>query len=64
MSTKLAVIMMAVCSALFLYFKAGKRETSLLCRLQAETLPDVIPIMGQIHPFNKIALTSEQIMEL
>ena len=36
-------------------------ETSLLCRLQAQTLPDEAPPVGKIHPFSKIAVTFEPI---
>ena len=32
-------------------------ETSLLLRLQAQTLPDATPPIGKIHPFSKIAVT-------
>ena len=35
------------------------KETSLLCRLQAQTLPDATPPIGQIHPFIKMAITFE-----
>ena len=31
--------------------------TSLLRRLQAQTIPDEAPPVGQIHPFSKIAVT-------
>ena len=31
--------------------------TSLLRRLQAQTLPDEAPPLGKIHPFSKIAVT-------
>ena len=34
-------------------------ETSLLRRLQAQTLPDATPPRGQIHPFSKMAITFE-----
>jgi hypothetical protein len=34
-------------------------KTSLLRRLQAQTLPDEAPPMGKIHPFSKIAITFE-----
>ena len=37
--------------------------TSLLRRLQAQTLPDAIPPIGKIHPFSKIAVTFEPLRE-
>ena len=37
-------------------------ETSLLRRLQEQTLPDEVPPMGKIHPFSKIAVTLEPVM--
>ena len=36
-------------------------KTSLLRRLQAQTLPDEAPPEGKIHPFSKIAITFEPI---
>ena len=36
-------------------------KTSLLRRLQAQTLPDATPRVGKIHPFSKIAVTFEPI---
>jgi hypothetical protein len=38
------------------------QETSLLRRLQAQTLPDEAPPIGKIHPFSKMAITFEQLM--
>ena len=35
------------------------KETSLLCRLQSQTLPDATQPIGKIHPFSKIAGTFE-----
>ena len=37
-------------------------ETSLMRRLQLQTLPDATPPMGKIHPFSKIAVTFEPLM--
>ena len=37
-------------------------KTSLLRRLQEQTLPDEAPPMGKIHPFSKIAVTLEPFM--
>ena len=37
-------------------------ETSLLRRLQEQTLPDEAPPMGKIHPFSKIAVTFDPVM--
>ena len=34
-------------------------ETSLLRRLQEQTLPDEAPLIGKIHPFSKMAVTFE-----
>ena len=36
--------------------------TSLLRRLQAQTLPDAAPPIGKIHPFSKMAATCEAMM--
>ena len=33
------------------------REKSLLCRLQAQTLPNATPPLGKIPPFTEIAVT-------
>ena len=38
-------------------------ETSLLRRLQAQTLPDATPPIGSINQFSKIAVTFEPIMQ-
>ena len=40
----------------------GLLKTSLLRRLQAQTLPDEAPPIGKIHPFTKIAVTFEPLM--
>ena len=37
-------------------------KTSLLRRLQAQTLPDEAPPKGKIHPFSKMAVTFEPLM--
>ena len=37
-------------------------KTSLLRRLQAQTLPDAASPIGKVHPFNKIAVTLEPVM--
>ena len=37
-------------------------ETSLLCRLQAQTLPDATPQIGKISPCTKMAVTFEPVM--
>ena len=39
-------------------------KTSLLRRLQAQTLPDDTPPIGKIHPFSKLAITCEPLMGL
>ena len=31
-------------------------------RLQAQTLPNTAPPIGQVHPFSKMAVTSEPLM--
>ena len=41
--------------------KAVSYETSLLRRLQAQTVPNTAPPMGKIYPFSKIAVTFEPI---
>ena len=38
-------------------------ETSLLRRLQSQTLPLEAPPVGKIHPFSKIAVTFEPDMQ-
>jgi hypothetical protein len=37
-------------------------ETSLLRRLQAQTLPDATPPIVKIHPFSKFAITFKPLM--
>ena len=37
-------------------------KTSLLRRLQAQTLPDATPPIGRIYPFSKMAVTFEPVM--
>ena len=37
-------------------------ETSLLRRLQAQTLPDATSPVGKIYPFTKMAITFEPVM--
>jgi hypothetical protein len=37
-------------------------ETSLLRRLQAQTLQDTTPPVGKIHPFGKIPITFEALI--
>ena len=39
-------------------------ETSLLRRLQAQTLPDATPPIGNIYPFTKMTITFELAMQL
>ena len=39
------------------------RETSLLRRLQAQTLPDAAPPISKTQPFSKMAVTFEPIMQ-
>ena len=39
-------------------------ETSVLRRLQAQTLSDATPSMGKIHLFSKIAITFEPIIQI
>ena len=41
-----------------------KGKTILLLRLQAQTLPDATPPTGKIHPFCKIAVIFEPVMQL
>ena len=38
-------------------------KTSMLRRLQAQTLPDATPPIGKIHPFSKIAVAFKPLME-
>ena len=40
------------------------RKTSLLRRLQAQTLPDVLPPIGKIHLFSEMAVTFEPQMAI
>ena len=37
-------------------------KTSLLSRLQEQSLPDEAPPIGKIHPFSKMAVTFEALM--
>ena len=39
----------------------GSMETSLLSRLQAQTLTDATPPVDKVHPFSKIDVTFEPI---
>ena len=39
-----------------------EEETSLLRRLQAQTLPDATPPIGKIYPFSKMTVTFEPLM--
>ena len=38
-------------------------KISLLCRLQAQTLPNATPPIDEILPFSKTAVTFEPLME-
>ena len=40
-----------------------EKETSLLRRLQAQTLPDAASPIGKVRPFRKIAVTLEPVMQ-
>ena len=42
--------------------RSQSQKTSLLRTLQAQTLPDVTPPIGKIHPFCKMAVTFETLM--
>ena len=44
-------------------FEGLPKETSLLRRLQAQTLPDAASPIGKVHPFSKIAVTFEPVMQ-
>ena len=46
-----------------LRFEKVKKETSLLRRLQAQTLHNEAPPIGKIHQFSKIAITFESVMQ-
>ena len=37
-------------------------ETSLLRRMQAQTLPDATPPIGKLHPVSKMAITFEPLL--
>ena len=41
----------------------SRMETSLLRRLQAQTLPDEAPLIGKIHQFGKIIVTLEPVKQ-
>ena len=45
-----------------LIFSLPSEETSLLRRLQAQTLPNAASPIGKVHPFSKIAVTLEPVM--
>ena len=38
-------------------------ETRLQRRLQSQTLPDATPPIGKSHPFSKMTVTFEQLMD-
>jgi hypothetical protein len=38
-------------------------KTSLLHRLQVQTLPDAASPIGKVHPFSRIAITLEHVMQ-
>ena len=40
----------------------NKKETSLLRRLQAQTLPNANPPIGKINPFSKMTVTFEPLI--
>jgi len=44
-------------------FDSRNPQTSLLRRLQAQTLPDATPPIGKIYPFIKMAVTFEPAMQ-
>ena len=46
----------------FQKLKLVSSRTSLLRRLQAQTLPHATPPIGKIHPFSKIAIAFEPVM--
>ena len=41
----------------FRYENTSNKETSLLRRLQEQTLPHEASLIGRIHPFSKMAVT-------
>ena len=43
---------------------SGAFEHGVLRRRQAQTLCDEAPLMGKIHPFSKIAVSFEPVMQL
>ena len=47
-----------------LYLNQTMFKTSLLRRVQTQTLPDATPPIGKTHPFSKIAITFEPVMRL
>ena len=38
------------------------KKTSLLRRLQSQTLPDATPLKAKVHPLNKMAITCETLV--
>ena len=52
----------AVTSAVDMLPRKGKK-TSLLRRLQAQTLPDAASPIGKVHPFSKIDVFLEPVMQ-
>ena len=50
-------------SCFLFYFSFSNIKTSRLRRLQEQTHPDEAPQMGKIHPFSKIAITVEPVMQ-
>ena len=45
------------------FVRIHKKKTSLLRRLQAQTLSDEAPPIGKIHTFRKITITFEPVMQ-
>ena len=46
-----------------IYINRENVRTSLLRRLQAQTLPDANPPIGEIHPFSNIAVVFEPMIQ-
>ena len=45
------------------FITSGAFRHGLPCRLQAQTLPDATPQIDKIHPFCKIPITHEPVMQ-
>ena len=62
MRTMMSIIMRNMMRIIIRIMMRIMTKTSLLCRLQAQTLLDEAPSIGKIHLFSKIAVTVKPVM--